>query len=82
MVQTTDRHAFIAVVALHGGVGFNDLDLNAVIDQDFQSFGTDPQSFPGGMHKMGRKFENILGTVGNTPIVRIGKLAPAEASSS
>ena len=25
---------------------------------------------------MGRKFENILGTVGNTPIVRIGKLAP------
>ena len=29
---------------------------------------------------MGRKFENILGTVGNTPIVRIGKLAPAEAN--
>lgn len=26
---------------------------------------------------MGRKFENILETVGNTPIVRIGKLAPA-----
>ncbi len=25
---------------------------------------------------MGRKFENILETVGNTPIVRIGKLAP------
>ncbi len=25
---------------------------------------------------MGRKFENILGTVGNTPIVKIGKLAP------
>lgn len=29
---------------------------------------------------MGRKFENILGTVGNTPIVRIGKLAPPEAN--
>ncbi len=26
---------------------------------------------------MGRKFENILETVGNTPIVKIGKLAPA-----
>jgi len=26
---------------------------------------------------MGRKFENILETIGNTPIVRIGKLAPA-----
>ncbi|MBT4890646.1 MAG: cysteine synthase A [Rhodospirillales bacterium] len=26
---------------------------------------------------MGNKFENILGTVGNTPIVKIGKLAPA-----
>lgn len=25
---------------------------------------------------MGHKFENILGTVGNTPIVKIGKLAP------
>ena len=25
---------------------------------------------------MGRKFENILETVGNTPVVRIGKLAP------
>jgi len=33
-----------------------------------------------GVHKMGRKFENILGTVGNTPIVRIGKLAPPEAN--
>src|SRR4026209_943527 len=29
---------------------------------------------------MGRKFENILGTVGNTPIVRIGKLAPPGAN--
>ncbi len=28
------------------------------------------------MRKMGRKFENILETIGNTPIVRIGKLAP------
>ena len=27
---------------------------------------------------MGRKFENILQTVGNTPIVRIGKLVPPE----
>ena len=35
-----------------------------------------PQSF----NKMGRKFENILGTVGNTPIVRIGKLAPPEVN--
>jgi len=26
------------------------------------------------------KFESILGTVGNTPIVRIGKLAPPEAN--
>jgi cysteine synthase A len=26
---------------------------------------------------MGRKFENILETIGNTPVVRIGKLAPA-----
>jgi cysteine synthase len=26
---------------------------------------------------MGRKFENILETVGNTPVVKIGKLAPA-----
>src|SRR5215471_12992465 len=25
---------------------------------------------------MGRKFENILETVGNTPVVKIGKLAP------
>ena len=29
---------------------------------------------------MARKFENILETVGNTPIVRIGKLAPAEVN--
>jgi cysteine synthase A len=28
--------------------------------------------------KVGRKFENILETVGNTPVVRIGKLAPAK----
>jgi cysteine synthase A len=27
---------------------------------------------------MGRKFDNILGTVGNTPVVRIGKLAPPD----
>ncbi len=26
---------------------------------------------------MGRKYENILDTIGNTPVVRIGKLAPA-----
>ena len=26
---------------------------------------------------MGRKYENILKTIGNTPVVRIGKLAPA-----
>ena len=39
-----------------------------------------PQSFLEGFNKMGRKFENILGTVGNTPIVRVGKLAPAEAN--
>src|SRR6188474_1911107 len=26
---------------------------------------------------MGRKFDSILGTVGNTPVVRINKLAPA-----
>ena len=29
---------------------------------------------------MGRKFESILETVGNTPIVRIGKLAPPEVN--
>src|SRR5258707_6760689 len=29
-----------------------------------------------GADKMGRKFANILETVGNTPVVRIGKLAP------
>ena len=29
---------------------------------------------------MGRKFENILETVGNTPVVRIGKLAPPEVN--
>jgi len=29
---------------------------------------------------MGRKFANILETVGNTPVVRIGKLAPADAN--
>src|SRR6478672_11681226 len=33
-----------------------------------------------GVNKMGRKFENIIGTVGNTPIVRIGKLAPPGAN--
>ena len=27
---------------------------------------------------MGRKFANILETVGNTPVVRIGKLAPPD----
>jgi cysteine synthase A len=27
---------------------------------------------------MGRKFDNILETVGNTPVVRIGKLAPPD----
>ena len=25
---------------------------------------------------MGRKFDNILGTIGHTPVVRINKLAP------
>ncbi len=29
---------------------------------------------------MGRKFENILETVGNTPVVRIGKLAPPDVN--
>jgi cysteine synthase A len=29
---------------------------------------------------MGRKFDNILGTVGNTPIVKIGKLAPPDSN--
>ncbi len=29
---------------------------------------------------MGRKFANILETVGNTPVVRIGKLAPADVN--
>jgi len=29
---------------------------------------------------MGRKFDNILGTVGNTPVVRINKLAPARVN--
>src|SRR5271169_1658836 len=29
---------------------------------------------------MGRKFANILETVGNTPVVRIGKLAPPEVN--
>ena len=29
---------------------------------------------------MGRKFENILETIGNTPVVRIGKLAPPDAN--
>lgn len=29
-----------------------------------------------GRENMGRKYENILETVGNTPVVRIGKLAP------
>src|SRR5215468_9290304 len=32
-----------------------------------------------GMH-MGRRFENILETVGNTPVVRIGKLAPPDVN--
>jgi hypothetical protein len=27
---------------------------------------------------MGRKFDNILETVGNTPVVRIGKLGPRD----
>src|SRR5712672_494348 len=29
---------------------------------------------------MGRKFANILETVGNTPVVRIGKLAPSDVN--
>lgn len=29
---------------------------------------------------MGRKYENILETIGNTPVVRIGKLAPADVN--
>ncbi len=29
---------------------------------------------------MGRKFENILGTIGNTPVVRIGRLAPPDVN--
>ena len=29
---------------------------------------------------MGRKFANILETVGNTPVVRIGKLAPPDVN--
>lgn len=29
---------------------------------------------------MGRKYENILGTIGNTPVVRIGKLAPPDVN--
>jgi cysteine synthase len=29
---------------------------------------------------MGRKFANILETVGNTPVVRIGKLAPTDVN--
>jgi hypothetical protein len=34
----------------------------------------------GGFTKVGRKFESILETVGNTPIVKIGKLAPPEVN--
>src|SRR6516165_1755657 len=33
-----------------------------------------------GVRKMGRKFKDILEAVGNTPIVRIGKLAPPKAN--
>src|SRR6202047_2407032 len=29
---------------------------------------------------MGRKFENILGTIGHTPVVRINRLAPAHVN--
>ena len=29
---------------------------------------------------MGRRYENILETIGNTPVVKIGKLAPAHAA--
>ena len=34
----------------------------------------------GGFINVGRKFESILETVGDTPIVRIGKLAPREVN--
>jgi cysteine synthase len=34
----------------------------------------------GGFINVGRKFESILETVGDTPIVRIGKLAPPEVN--
>ena len=34
----------------------------------------------GGFINVGHKFESILETVGNTPIVRIGKLAPPEVN--
>src|SRR6516162_7614804 len=37
---------------------------------------TQPTVPQGSETEMGRKFENILETVGNTPVVRIGKLAP------
>jgi cysteine synthase len=33
-----------------------------------------------GVHNVGRKFENILQTVGNTPIVRIGNLVPPDVN--
>ncbi len=29
---------------------------------------------------MGRRYDNILGTIGNTPVVKIGKLAPAHVN--
>src|SRR3979409_2353351 len=29
---------------------------------------------------MGRRYENILGTIGNTPVGRVGKLAPPDVN--
>ncbi len=47
MKQTTDWNGFTELVeALHGGLGLQDLDLNAVVGQDLQGFGTDLQSLP------------------------------------
>jgi len=47
MKQAADWNGFTELVeALHGGLGLQDLDLNAVLGQDLKGFGTDLESLP------------------------------------
>lgn len=68
MEQSADRHALPELVeALHGGFGLQDLDLDAVLGQDVQGFGTDLKPFPDTSrkhHGFGASIDQLLNVAG------------------